>query len=36
MYLLGWRIFPHYRQMHIHGYKDNTNGVKAFDVATKI
>ena len=24
---------PIYRQMHIHGYKDNTNGVKAFDVA---
>ena len=24
---------PIYRQMHIHGYKDNTNGIKAFDVA---
>jgi hypothetical protein len=24
---------PIYRQMHIHGYKDNNNGIKAFDVA---
>ena len=24
---------PIYRQMHIHGYKDNANGIKAFDVA---
>ena len=26
---------PLYRQMHIHGYKDNTNGIKAFDIAYK-
>ena len=26
---------PIYRQIHIHGYKDNNNGVKAFDVAYK-
>lgn len=24
---------PTYRQMHYHGYKDNSNGVKAFDLA---
>lgn len=24
---------PIYRQMHIHGYKDNINGIKAFDIA---
>ena len=24
---------PIYRQMHLHGYKDNINGIKAFDVA---
>ena len=26
---------PIYRQIHIHGYNDNNNGVKAFDVAYK-
>ena len=26
---------PIYRQMHIHGYKDNMNGPKAFDLAYK-
>ncbi len=26
---------PLYRQMHIHGYKDNANGIKAFDIAYK-
>ena len=26
---------PVYRQIHIHGYKDNNNGLKAFDVAYK-
>ena len=26
---------PIYRQMHSHGYKDNSNGLKAFDVAYK-
>ncbi len=26
---------PLYRQMHLHGYKDNNNGIKAFDVAYK-
>ena len=24
---------PTYRQMHYHGYSDNSNGIKAFDVA---
>ena len=30
---MGEIYSPIYRQMHIHGYKDNINGTKAFDVA---
>jgi len=26
---------PIYRQMHLHGYKDNVNGLKSFDLAYK-
>ena len=26
---------PIYRQMHLHGYKDNVNGLKSFDIAYK-